>query len=348
MRYCDICKNNKALPYLIHRDLCMCYTCAEGMGWVYCIPCNLLHHPSTSHHVGGIRCCDICWNKDQTTCNTCSKIWPTSCLNNELQCPDCQETVTFSHPTRKVCDSYVYVQSTRHYGIELETYRCENHCQLKRQDCWGAKFDETIEGMEFDSPKFRGDCGFKAISDICEFAKHNNWEINNSCGYHLHIDLSQECARNLRAVAYAYDLTNPIWRTLVEPNRENNTWCNHDVDDRMCIKELKNIGSWLDFTNYHVTRHTWINWAAYYYHGTLEIRSHEGTLDEVEICNWVNAHLTFVDWAIRVGEAKVLTNLNGNINMLFDKLINIWCETGCEELGDYYAEKSTLELRELV
>ncbi len=344
MRYCDICKINPAL--LGHRDIHMCFMCAVARGWFWCMGCGIPHHPSTSHSYINNRYCKTCWDTNKKSCSECSEVFYGSLYDG--MCNKCRLSESFSHPVRNVCDSYVQVQSKRYYGIELETHKCDNYRSLSKNKCWGAKEDDSIKGMEFDSPKFRGDCGFEAVANICEFAKQNRWETNYNCGYHLHIDLSKECARNLRAVAYAYKLTKSVWKTLIDPDRISNTWCEHYSYETMDIEELKNTDDWKSFASCQARRHVWLNWASYDYYGTLEIRSHEGTLDSVAVCNWVNAHLTFVDWAIRVGENDVRKQLDGDVCIIFNKMNTIWHDSGCKDLGDYYAEKSTLELRELV
>ncbi len=352
MNRCDICKSSTELYN--HRDIKLCRGCALERGWKSCNHCHELQHPDVIHSLEGMSICAICWCKDQRDCDLCGNCYPSWFMRNGcrheygvVMCRSCDRDSTFTRKTTHVCDSYVEVPSNRYFGIELETHKCPNYRQLFDGKCWGAKYDDTVEGIEFDSPKFRGDCGFEAVTAICDVAENNSWEVNSSCGFHLHLDLSKECAKNLRAIAYAYNSTVSVWRELVTDNRKLSTWCTHDCDE-IEIKYLKNKEDWRLYAMNEAHRHIWVNWSAYYDYGTVEIRSHEGTLDKDVICNWVKAHMVFIDWAIKTGEIKVLDTLKGTKRELFSILAGIWSEAGQGNLTRFYAKKSNLMLEDLV
>ncbi len=352
MKTCSICARRVNLnawisEYVEHRDIVMCLSCAQERNWVRCEACRTLMHPDDQNHHSTLIYCNQCFGAGASSCTACD----TQDLKinmyeegEEFLCNDCYYNPTFYCQSLHVCDSYVRTQSERHYGIELETSQCAKYRTLKQANCWGAKFDESIVGKEFDSPKMRGDRGFEAVADICDFAKSHKWKVNNKCGYHLHVDVSKESARSLRAIAYAYDRSLPVWKTLVRASRINNHWCRHQTSHTEQYVGLTNKTAWKKFSEEWARRHEWINWQAYCEHGTVEVRSHEASLDETAICNWVRAHLAFVDWASKVGCTIVKESLVGDNYELFDQVAETWSQGGCEDLIDYYVEKSTLDL----
>ncbi len=353
LKTCNIC--NIEIPpvhiayrnFVEHRDIVMCMSCAQERDWVRCNECSTYIHPDDQNQHLTLTYCSKCFGSGLISCDICC----TRDIKIEMYeedgdylCRNCAEDSTFSRASLHVCDSYVQTQSARHYGIELETSKCAKYRHLKSHNCWGAKFDDSIVGKEFDSPKMRGDQGFEAIADICDFAKIHKWKTNTRCGYHLHVDVSKESAKNLRAIAYAYARSIPVWQTLVKKNRINNTWCTHTCSHTDRYSTLKNKSDWLNFAYLWARRYEWINWAAYHTHGTIEIRSHEATLDKTTICNWVRAHLAFVDWAVKVGCTNVKETLVGDKYVLFDQVAETWSQGGCDDLINYYVEKSTLDL----
>jgi hypothetical protein len=72
---------------------------------------------------------------------------------------------------------------------------------------------------------------------------------------------------------------------------------------------------------------------------------HQGTLDEKEICNWIRAHATFLDWALKQ-DYRVLVRGFANLDTTgrFRKLAKIWTDAGCADLVEYYAEKGNFDI----
>jgi hypothetical protein len=96
-----------------------------------------------------------------------------------------------------------------------------------------------------------------------------------------------------KSIAYAYRLTYPIWASLVNQYRAHDCrYCcapNYSAAD---IVGTNNFISWCEYRN----RYEFINLTAYSKHKTFEIRGHQGTLNPVEVINWIEAHLRFVEF----------------------------------------------------
>jgi len=62
------------------------------------------------------------------------------------------------------------------------------------------------------------------------------------------------------------------------------------------MNEIENRYGFGNWDRYH-----WLNLDSIDKHGTIEIRLHSSTLDANKVCNWVKAHLRFVDWVVDGG-----------------------------------------------
>jgi hypothetical protein len=145
--------------------------------------------------------------------------------------------------------------------------------------------------MEFVSPILSGDTGLDEVRAFCKSAKELGFEVNGDCGYHLHLDMRDTNISMRKSIAYAYRLTYPIWSSLVNQYRAHDCqYCcapNYTAAD---IVQIPGFLGWCECRN----RYEFVNLAAYSRHRTFEIRGYQGTLNPVEIINWIDAHLRFV------------------------------------------------------
>ena len=152
--------------------------------------------------------------------------------------------------------------------------------------------------MEFISPILYGDEGLAAVEEFCAAANRLDFAVNSDCGYHLHIDMRGEYYESLKAVAYAYLKTDATWRLLVDSFRANDcSYCSRPEYRRRNIEQVISKESMDYFCDQH-DRYALCNLNAYRKFGSFEIRLHQGSLDARVICNWIKAHLHFVDWAV--------------------------------------------------
>jgi len=143
--------------------------------------------------------------------------------------------------------------------------------------------------VEFYSPILRGDRGLAEVRKFCRLAKE--FEVDEDCGFHLHIDMRWANTAQQRAIAYAYRLTFELWQQLVREDRWGNTYCGEPE------YEPEDIWQTEDFRQFarSCSRYEFVNLRALHDHTTYELRGYQGTLDAKEICNWIKAHLLFVD-----------------------------------------------------
>jgi hypothetical protein len=163
---------------------------------------------------------------------------------------------------------------------------------LRDQTVFGVKEDGSIDGLEFVSPILAGDQGLAEIEKFCDLAAEKGFEVNEDCGYHLHIDMRDTTDLQRRHIAYAYRLTYELWASLVKKDRRNNTFCYKPCYRASDIRDTEDFGSFIR----HLDRYQFINLRAYRDHTTYELRGYQGTLSKTEICNWIAAHLRFVEF----------------------------------------------------
>jgi hypothetical protein len=188
--------------------------------------------------------------------------------------------------------TFDFIGSKRRFGVEIETAQCKHYSRIENQTFFGAKFDGTIDGKEFDSPILCGDEGLAIVHHFCDIAKRRGWEVNDRCGTHIHLDMSREREDRLRSIIVGYLYTYQSWAKLVHPKRLNNAFC---MPPSYNPTNILNTRHSFHSIIQNAERYEFINFRAYQRHRTFEIRGLEGTLDKKLLTNWIVAHLTFVD-----------------------------------------------------
>jgi hypothetical protein len=318
-------------------------------GYIYCRACfQSLQKECTicgvSHNIASMRVdpeggpvCPNCFTRYFVVCSNCGntiRIPDSQTIFEEAYCREC---------ARRLCEwqegefstknlHFEGMPSHRGYGIELETATCDGFQELNGNTIWGCHKDSSIEGMEFISPILYGDEGFIEIKNFCAFAKKKDFRVNRLCGYHVHFDMRNETEDSLKAIAYAYSLTYPMWCALVPDNRSENAYCGSpEYDSRYVILE-----DW-DYFVGKCDRFEYVNWRAYLVHGSMEIRLYQGTLNATEICNWVLIHSLFIESVKSMTFDSIKELFAWGICGQFEALE---ASINNNELSDYWAAKS--------
>lgn len=320
-RYCLRC----------HRRLfSFCANCGEC-----CNSYELLTAPD------GLSYCQACFDINCGFCANCG----TACwqrhlhqgLNGRRYCEDC-------NPEHDEWDMGVFdipnpvfneIGSTRRFGVELETSTCPSHRTLFEQTIWECKRDCSIAGREFVSPILYGDEGLAEIRSFCHIANTKGWSVDSYCGYHVHLDVSNESWKALRSIAIAYRMTTKLWQRLVPDQRANNAYCGRPNYTLSQLSRIRNAEDWDYFVGSR-DRFEFVNWRSYLVHGSVEIRSHAGTLDADEINNWIKLHARFIDAVSKMPISELATKFCGGFESQYVGIENI---VG-RELGDIYSKKA--------
>ncbi len=255
----------------------------------------------------------------QTTQATCAL-----CHNNrhslyaEGLCQYCYNETVY-RDARSFSGNSTYNRTTRRrFGVEIETHSCRGFRRLLNEGVFGWKSDCTVDGLEFFSPILYGDRGLDAIRDFCRVARELEWSVNRSCGLHVHLEMRNESAAQLRAIAKAYMASEDAWFTLVSRSRRRNRFAQRARDiydfeglvlnptgrshDQIC-----EFGYWAN----RYGRYYWLNLSALRRFNTFEIRLHQGSLNYHKINNWIRAHMYFVE-AVRDMSDEDISNRFGS------------------------------------
>jgi hypothetical protein len=236
---------------------------------------------------------------------------------------------------RVVGENFARIGSRRRFGVELEISSCTKHAGLRGQTVFGVKYDGSLSsGKEFVSPVLQGDEGLEAVDNLCAYGKTNDWTVDSSCGYHVHIDCGDLNDIALKSVALAYALTADVWGRFVTPKRRDNRYCERLPYSAEQIRGV-NFATILDMTQ---DRYHWLNWQAYNRHHTVEVRLHSGTTNAEKVNNWVIIHARFVDAMAGMPSEEVWNTFAGkSVAEQFDAIMRL---AGDDKLRRYYERRA--------
>lgn len=287
--------------------------------------------------------CSSCYNEHYTNCYECGEVsyrvdmYSTrnpSTRQVVLICRDCREQEIWPvKPSDVSIATYTNIGSKRKYGIELETSNCPEHRTLRGKTCFGSKTDCSVQGMEFISPILYGDEGLQELENFLHLG--SRFDVDNDCGYHLHLDVRDETPIQLRHIAYAYAKTYEAWKKLVATHRYNNNYCAAIQYSANDIRTYRHKIE--DFFN-HCNRYTWFNVYAYNCHKTFEIRIHEGTMHYKTIAYWVMAHTRFMDAVKDMKYEEIDSMLGSDTTQQFNAFKTIW-NRGGQRISEFYQRR---------
>ncbi len=340
---CDVCGDVTAVD-----DSCSsedgsgpyCESCYDSR-YCRCDSCHCEVSTDDVRNDGRRNYCDDCYWDVYTTCDNCGDEINRDdavCADYGCYCESCAPREDYDGDISAASfrflpdDTCRKTGSLRTFGVELETAECDGYMGLDGETHFDSKDDGSINGKEFVSRVLRGDRGLDAIADFCAHARH--WDVDSKCGYHLHVGCQDLTDDELKSVCAAYALTARVWQSFVARSRRSNSYCGDlewDVDE---LRSVRDFADWTDSQE----RYQWLNVSAYNEHKTLEVRLHTGTLNSDKVCNWVVAHVKFVDYCAKLPYWKVRSLFEGKTKEeIFDLLAVIWNDS---ELTDFYAARA--------
>lgn len=215
----------------------------------------------------------------------------------------------------------------------------------------GATSDGSIHGpgvgVELQTPRLQGDRGEELIRRITAGLKASGAEVNDSCGFHIHLDGAGIIPTNRKEYPKALI---QLWKThlvfedvilsFLPFKRRFNRYC-RPMRDYFKLSELSLLTSMFEVEklwykqrsyggiaadkghHYHPTRYFGLNLHSLLAEKNLEIRYHTGTINAKKILHWVNLHSLIMDNATAISdgyltEAQATSNLKEKTRMLFD------------------------------
>lgn len=283
------------------------------------------------------RCCVHCFDEHYVLCDRCARTvrrtsfgtsrYDARIIRGEHLCSNCsfrsdrrgRDDYWRPTPMSVNVPTYTEIESTRKFGVEVETASCGNYRDLQDVTLFGAKDDCTVRGREFDSPVLYGDEGLKEIRDLLAFGEENSWSADGRCGCHTHYDMRGQTDIQMARIVYAYRVAQELIKALVHPDRHYTDYCSapdyaaDDVIDAYRGHCTRPFRRWLDYNE----RYEYLNTQALGDHNTFELRILEGTVDAELICNWVKFNARFMDWA----SGKSFTTLNRILSQPMDRVV---------------------------
>lgn len=315
---------------------------------------------------GSPQYCNDCQNMmSYNSCENCnnyfeedSEEWLDSGV--EGYCGNCQEIaeeredISFHSPVFK--DTFItttkgkIVASVRPVGVELEVEYKKKKDALTAQKGLpkevGIGTDGSIQGMglELRFPPASGKKLEEMVEKTCDVLKANNFVVNPSCGFHIHMDMEDLATKDpvmqlnaLKMIWCMYLTFEDVITSFLPHTRRaegdnGKRYCqslrseysiqevlncvNRDELERLWyrVKHIKHLNEAKADTR-HATRYRGINFHPYWREGHMEIRYHTGTIRPEKILHWANLHTLVLDKSIAI-------NLNNDMIRWMKEICN--------------------------
>lgn len=224
------------------------------------------------------------------------------------------------------------------FGIELEL-NCPRNVDLKEMlsnagikvsnprsthsVCTGWKMvrdgsldDEYgMDAFELVSPPLTN---FDELERVCEVLNANGVKFNESCGLHVHHDISELKRQQIMRIYNFYNKYQDVIEETMPSHRVRNDYCQRisRIIDRVNECDSKNellvrIGGKGRDGYYDNCRYYTINLRSFLYYGTIEFRQHYATSNFETIKNWILFTHKIIERGLKIGK-NIEYNLVGD------------------------------------
>lgn len=250
----------------------------------------------------------------------------------------------------------------RPYGIEIEGVGCDryalnaalNSAGIQAQvagyghadvDHWKVSTDSSVHGrlpFELVSPKLYGQAGLDEIKRVLRIVREQGGRVNASCGLHVHHSAQGMTGKQMRMVAHFYSALFQCFKTIFSLSRHNSQWCR--------LADAREVNRRSDSAGHH-NRYEAVNLAAFFRHGTVEFRQHQGTVNTTKIISWIVFTQQFMLGAMRSKKAvswRTKDFRTGLFNFwrLYDK--NATLDNASENMLRFIAKKTGWKVGKMI
>lgn len=231
----------------------------------------------------------------ECTCYTCSfcnyGCEETLAEDEECTCECACEPCDFCH------DGCSCGRDYRYNGCDVAYDLLATHGYMD----WLGGIHEDGSGVEIPSPILKGSAGLRELRSVMELLRTNGFYTTGADGLHVHHD-APEFVGNEELTAHLVELWEEnlslIDNFVSYRRRGGRYWACHSykvVSPRRWedFKATKRLGA-LDQDKFRSLNITPLQW-----HGTIEFRLHEGTLNFAEAAAWIHFGQSFLDMAKR-------------------------------------------------
>ena len=321
--HCDNCSNEYNIQneggYSDVRDESLCQDCYDELVHT-CANCS--KEVNDSYCDNGDYYCEECYYEDHIICENCSdRVHIDDSMYSDSDdlyyCQDCYSPSGHNHHIEKIySETFNNTDNIkRWYGIELECIGSDNGLELDNfqtgEDCSvvGGSY-----GLEYRSDILQGDRGFSILDSQCNKLLEN-YQVNKSCGFHVHIDANDLDYKNICNIMSFISVFDDIIFSLMPNSRKNdNTYCGKYTLDSKVLHDTYQSKK-LDLLH-RIGRYKGFNINAYFIHGTLEFRYHSGTLNNIKIKNWIKTCLKIVEVA-KDNKCRIKNRLTPSISSVY-------------------------------
>ena len=308
---CNILSLKDCMHY--HEKQWLCTNCFEARYFI-CAQCEDTYSQADGMvSPGGEQYCIECYQDRYTNCDRCNvtvrrRDIRHSNRTEKSYCPNCFEKVE-QDKGELLSTSFELTEGIeRFFGIELEMCK-PGGVNSVHSRYWDYKEDSSIEpnqrdddddddddegnyGEEHITCVMQGDKGLKEIEYHVRRLNKAYYYVNDSCGFHVHIDardLNMAQLQNIARFVYKYEAC--IY-SLIPANRR-------DGDNSYC-KPLPYNTAHLTSSNFRqvirdMDRYHGLNFASYFEHASIEFRYHSGTINFRKIHHWIKLCLSIVE-----------------------------------------------------
>lgn len=192
------------------------------------------------------------------------------------------------------------------FGVEIEAYNCSRE-RLARElrdagiqvsvegynhdtrNHWKLVTDSSLEGrdtFELVSPILVGEEGLKELETVCWVLDACDVKVNESCGFHVHMDASDFNMDAWKNLALSYKHIERIIDSFMPRSRRDNRYCKsmRSLSEARIARAatIRDLQQAFDNNRYYK-----VNLEAYSRHRTVEFRQHSGTINFAKMEKWI-------------------------------------------------------------
>lgn len=192
------------------------------------------------------------------------------------------------------------------FGVEIEAYNCSRE-RLARElrdagiqvsvegynhdtrNHWKLVTDSSLEGrdtFELVSPVLVGEEGLKELETVCWVLDACDVKVNESCGFHVHMDASDFNMDAWKNLALSYKHIERIIDSFMPRSRRDNRYCKsmRSLSEARIARAatIRDLQQAFDNNRYYK-----VNLEAYSRHRTVEFRQHSGTINFAKMEKWI-------------------------------------------------------------
>ena len=291
-----------------------------------CIDCSYLYAKCTSAG------CSI--STKESSCQKCGCI---SCKEHKEQhvCRIAEPTFLFRDFKHSIqygdINKAIKIKSNRPVGVELEAVDGVPDKIINLDRRIGIAHDGSLKGsspIEIQTPPASADELENLIKNGTNSLKNAKFEVNKSCGMHIHFDSGDFYGKPKQIVRIlkTYYAVEPVIFAMLPASRRNNAysqplrnWLNdikiNQLSENQSREDIevywyktRSYDQVRSFKNrkWDSSRYHGLNLHALFMNGHIEMRYHHGTLNATKIINWINLHMAILEWALGKYNHKII------------------------------------------